>query len=51
MAPSAMRPNPASGPDLGSEMNSEISLSVIPCLAFQSDGHFEVSIWNPPVPL
>jgi len=51
LAPSASRPKPASGPDVGRLVNRWISLSVMPCLGSQSLGQFFGSIWNPVVPL
>src|SRR4051794_35433861 len=49
--PSPSRPNPANGPDFGIDVKSLISLSVMPWLMFQSDGHLEVSSLKPPAPL
>src|SRR3954451_23588688 len=51
LAPSASRPNPASGPDVGRLVNRWISVSVMPCLGSQSAGQFVGSISKPDVPL
>src|SRR5689334_10312391 len=48
--PSPSRPKPANGPDLGIEVNSLISLSLMPWVGFQSLGHLEVSSVQPPAP-
>src|SRR6476469_310862 len=45
--PSAMRPNPASGPAFGMLEKSVMSVSVMPCLGFQSEGQFFGSSWKP----
>src|SRR3954452_9125050 len=51
LAPSAIRPNPASGPDVGRLMNRLMSVSVMPCLGSQSAGQFFGSSSKPEVPL
>src|SRR6185312_720548 len=51
LAPSAIRPKPATGPDVGRLMNRLMSVSVMPCLGSQSSGQSFGSTSKPPTPL